>query len=101
MNNLPTNYTKEELIDFLKESGIKNGAIKRIEDLPESLEFNQTKYNLNIIASWKDKGNTHYEFELNYYSPNAMEFLFKYKISNNIEDSLSFIEHELEKYNLI
>ena len=41
MNKLPTNYTKEEFIEFLKENGIHNGELKRISDLPESLEVRQ------------------------------------------------------------
>lgn len=99
MNKLPTNYTKEEFIEFLKENGIHNGELKRIDDLPETLEVNQKKYILNIIASWREENDTEYEFELNYYSPDNMEFLFNYKIFNNIHSSLNFIEREIENLN--
>ena len=61
--------------------------------------FDQKKYVLNIIASWREEDDTEYEFELNYYSPDNMEFLFNYKIFNNIHSSLNYIEHEIENLN--
>mgnify|MGYP006292889513 CR=1 FL=1 len=99
MNKLPTNYSKKDLVEFLNENGIRNGVIERIKNLPETLDVDDKKYDLNIIASWHSEGDTRYEFEMNYYSPDTMEFLFKYKIFNSVENCLNFIEHEMENLN--
>lgn len=94
-------YKRKEFIKFMNKYGVEEETISKFVDVPEKIIENEYEFNLIITSRWYNIGKTYYEFELNYYSPNAMEFLFKYKISNNIEDSLSFIEHELEKYNLI
>lgn len=97
MNKYPTKYTKENIIAELKNNGIRNGIIGRIEKLPNVLHVDDNKFYLNIITSWHNNGDTYYEFEINYYSPKNLEFLFPYKIFNDIEHSLNNIEAELKK----
>lgn len=101
MNNQPKLFDKENFIEFLKNNGITNGVLNRIDRLPEVINHKKNKYFLNIVVSWHKEGNTYYEFELNYYSKENMEFLLTYKIFNNIENSLNFLECELKKRGLI
>jgi hypothetical protein len=96
----PTKHTKEGFIRFLKENGITNGVLERIEVLPDIIHLD-SDYKLNIVTTLQNKGTSYYEFELNYYSEEFMEFLLPYTIKDNVEVSVNILECELLKRDLI
>ena len=100
-DNEPKTFQKQEFIGYLKDNGVVNGMIARLENLPDIIHVNNHDYVFNAITTWYDRGRTYHEFELNYYSEEDMEFLFTYKIFNDVEVSLNFLEGELEKKGFI
>jgi hypothetical protein len=56
---------------------------------------------LEVNVIWYGDGNTHYEFELNYYSEDLIEYLFSSKVFKNIKLSINNIICELFKANYI
>ena len=95
--NEPKTFKKQELIRYLMDNGVVNGMLIRLENLPDILHVNNYDYVFNAITTWRERGHTYHEFELNYYSEENMEFLFTYKIFNDVEVSLNFLECELAK----
>jgi hypothetical protein len=88
----PKKQTKEEFVQFLIEKNkIDNDKdIERVNQLKESVEYNEKVYNLNIIV-------TDNQFEVNYYNKQNIEFLIPYKTFTDLELCLNFIECELNR----
>lgn len=91
----PTN--RETFIKFLHENNVNKNIISRFENLPEIIKNNNIEYQLTTNLTWNDEGKTHYDFELNYYSKDNMEFLFNYKIFNDVEISINYLERMIKK----
>lgn len=97
MKTQTKSYNKSTFFKFLQENNLNSEIIKKFNDLPEKIKKNNTSYLLNIILTWSNDGNTQYNFELNYYSEEKMEFLFNYKIFTNIETSIDYLVVMLKK----
>lgn len=91
----PMKFNKQGFIRYLMDNGVVNGMLTRIENIPDIIHVDNYDYVFNSIATWRKKGHTYHEFELNYYSEENMEFLLTYKIFNDVEVSLNFLECEL------
>lgn len=91
----PRTYNRDEFIEFLKKNNVSENIINKFNELPDKVLYNNNVYNLTINSTWYNIGNTYYSFELNYYCDELIEFLFSYKIFNNIEVSIDNLLCEL------
>lgn len=85
----PRLYSKEDFIKFLVELNVNEKIIKKLEKLPETIIQNGHKYDLYINATWYNFGDKHFNYELNYYSKDLIEFLFNSKVFNDVELSIN------------
>lgn len=92
-----TKYKKGEFVEFMEKLGVGGEIVSDFKKVPEVIKKNDYNFNLVITCSWYDIGKTYYEFEINYYSPKLMEYLFSLKIYNDIEISVNHLIHELRK----
>lgn len=88
MGVYPKGYTKEEFVNFLEKNNVEDSVIKKFLSLPEKINAKGSKFKLYISSTFVSVGNTYYNFELNYYSEDKIEFLFPYKLFKNIEKSI-------------
>jgi len=89
MGVFPTGYSREGFIQFLRKNNAEESIIEKMYDLPETITHKKHVYKLNIVSTWFSIGNTYYNFEMNYYSEDLIEFLFTYKIFTNVEESIN------------
>lgn len=101
MGVYPKIYDKNEFIAFLRKNNVQNKIIERFIELPESLTHKGSEYKLNIHTTWYSAGRTHYNFELNYYSENLIEYRFNSKVFNDVEKSVNYLFCELMNNNYI
>jgi hypothetical protein len=101
MGVYPSKYNKEEFREFLEKNNVKDSIIDKFNSLPEKIKHNDCEYDLNIAVTWFSIGNTFYNFELNYYSKEKIEFLFSYKIFNDVEVSINNLLCELYRINVV
>ena len=101
IDEIPNNFGKQEFIALMKKIGVANGLFSRVEALPDIIHYNGHDYKLNISCSWHREDGTYYEFEMNYYAEDIMEFLLTYKIFRDIEVSLNYLECELMRRGFI
>jgi len=102
INNMgvyPKQYTREEFLKFLKKNNVGKKIINNFEKLPKIVKRNENEFELYINRTWYNIGNTHYSFELNYYSEELIEFLFNSKVFTDIEISINFLIFELRNNN--
>lgn len=91
----PKEYNCKEFLKFLKKYNVNYSIINRFVELPETVLHNKNEFKLYINVIWYGAGNTHYSFELNYYSEELIEFLFNSKVFNDIEFSINYLLCEL------
>jgi hypothetical protein len=91
----PLSYNKETFIEFLRKNNVSSNIIDKFKLLPEKLYRRNKEYQLHIESIWYSTGNTHYNFELNYYSDDLVEYLFTYKIFTEPEKSINYLLSEL------
>lgn len=101
MEAYPKKYTIKTFIEFLSENNETIPLIERIEKLPPTLIHENIEYNLNIVKTYYVGDGSYFNYELNYYSNNSLEFLFTYKIFQEIEDSVHHLECELQNEKFI
>lgn len=89
MGVFPIAYSKESFICFLQKNHVNETTIEKFKILPESVKKNNHLYQINILCTWYNTGDTHYNFELNYYSEDQIEYLFPFKVLTNVEDSIN------------
>jgi len=95
MGVYPKDYNKESFIEFLQKNNVSDKVVDKFKELPELIVHNGHEYKLNILSTWYSVGNTFYNFELNYYSQDLVEFLFNYKIFTDVEKSVNYLLCEL------
>ena len=78
---------KIELIEFLQSLDVNDIIIKKIEEFPDNIKIDGVKYYFYSYISPIDINNK-YNFELNYYSFDELEFLFGHKMFSDIETSI-------------
>ena len=96
MGVYPTQYNKEDFIKFLRNNNVNEVIIAKFEKFPESIERNGNLYKIYINSIWYSIGNTFYNFELNYYSEPAIEFLFTCKPYGDIESCINNLQYEIK-----
>jgi hypothetical protein len=99
MTAFPVKYSKEDFIKFLLKNNVNDSIINKFNELPESIKKNGDVYDLYINSIWYSDGNTHYEFEINYYSEELIEYLFSSKVFKDVEQSINYILCELKNAN--
>jgi len=95
MGIYPKQYKEEEFLKFLKKNKVTETIITKFAELPKSVEHSGNTYKLDINLTWYSDGNTHYEFELNYYSEELVEYLFSSKVFSDVEVSINYLLCEL------
>jgi hypothetical protein len=88
MGIYPTVYSKGEFIEFLLKNHVSTTIIEKFKIIPEIVKKNNHLYKLNITCTFFSIGETFYNFELNYYSEDQIEYLFPFKVLTNIEESI-------------
>jgi hypothetical protein len=101
MNTFPKIYSKGKFIEFLKKNNVNDGIIAKFAELPEYVTRSGYTFDLYINVTWYNIGNTYYEFELNYYSENLIEYVFNSKIFKDVEYSINNLLCELMDSNCI
>jgi hypothetical protein len=101
MGVYPKGYDKEGFVEFLQKNHVKETVINKFKELPETLKKNNYIYKLNIVSTWFSIGETFYNFELNYYCEDQIEFLFSCKIFTNVEESINNLLCDLINGNYI
>lgn len=96
MGYYPKRYTKEEFNNFLVDNNVNDDIIHKFGEIPEKIIKNNVEYVLYINVIWYSIGNTFYNFELNYYSEDKIEFLFEMKLLCNVEISINNLISKLE-----
>lgn len=91
----PKQYSRENFFSFLNKNNVSETIIDKFVDLPETVLRNENRFELYINITWYNIDDTHYNFELNYYSEELIEFLFTSKVFNDIEVSLNYLLCEL------
>jgi hypothetical protein len=95
MGVYPKQYNRENFLIFLRKNNVNEAIISKFVELPEAVIVNGYKFNLFINVTWYSIGDTFYNFELNYYSEELIEFLFNLKVFNDIEVSINYLLCEL------
>ena len=101
MGVYPKKYNKKEFLIFLEKHSVSNTIISKFVELPETVERSGNTFKLDINSTWYSIGNTFYNFELNYYSEELVEYLFSSKVFNNVEVSINYLLCELINNNHI
>lgn len=101
METYPKKYNKITFTEYLEKINTSTQLLERFERLPAMLIHNNIEYELNVIKTYYAGDGSYFNFELNYYSDDILEFLFTYKIFQDIEDSVNYLECELINENFI
>lgn len=101
MGIYPKKYSKEEFLKFLEKNNVNDEIILKFVELPETIERSGDTFQLDVNSTWYSKGKTYYEFELNYYSNDLVEYIFSSKVFNDVEISINYLQCELIAKNLI
>lgn len=91
----PREYSKETFLAFLHRNNVSDNIIEKFISLPEKITRRGKEFKLYIASTWYETGKTYYNFELNYYSEELVEYMFTYKIFDDVERSINFLLCEL------
>jgi hypothetical protein len=97
----PKKYDKEDFLNFLEKNNVNDTIISKFVELPETIVRSGNTYKLDINSTWYGVGDTFYNFELNYYSEELVEYLFNSKVFNDIELNINYLMCELMNRKLI
>lgn len=96
----PITYTKEEFIKFLERNNVSDNIINKFKELPKTVKRPDGNiYSLYISSYWHSEEKTFYEFEINYYSHELIEYLFSSKVFKDVEHSINYMLCELKNAN--
>jgi len=96
----PKTYTKVEFIKFLKKNNVNDNIINKFAELPETVKRpDGNVFSLYISSYWHSEEKTFYEFEINYYSFELIEYLFGSKVFKDVEHSINYMLCELKNAN--
>lgn len=92
----PHTYDKEGFINFLKKNNVINNVIDKFAKLPDTVvRSGGDKFTLDVNSTWYNIDDTHYSFEMNYYSKEEIEYLFSSKVFTDIEVCINNLICEL------
>jgi len=101
MEIYPQKYTKEDFLVYLEKINAKDIIITKFLELPELIVRSGNTFKLDITTVWYDEDETYYNFELNYYSEELVEYLFNSKVFRDVESSINYLLCELMSKNYI
>ncbi len=101
MGVYPSKYNKGEFLKFLEKNNVNDNIIAKFVELPETIKRGTDKFEIDINVTWYSIGNTFYNFELNYYSKELIEYFFSSKVFSDVEASINYLLCELMNYNVI
>lgn len=101
MGVYPTLYDKKKFKLFLIKNNVNDVIIDKFDSLPEKIKHNKKNYDLYINLIWYSVGDTFYNFELNYYCDDCMEFLFNSKVFMDVGISVDNMLLELKKIKIL
>ncbi len=101
MNIFPQIYSKEEFLELLITNNINDIIIHKFNKLPEFIEINKSTYFIYINVTQYGVKNPTYNYEINYYSNDLIEFLFNSKVFNSVELSINNLLCDLINIKLI
>lgn len=101
MGVYPSNHTKTTFFDSLKYHNLDDKVVSKFKSLPEIVSRKGDKFELQIVSTFISVGDMSYNFEMNYYSDNLVEYLFNTKVFGDIETSINFLLCELTENNYI
>lgn len=97
----PKKYDKKDFLKYLKKNKVGEKIINDFEALPDEIVRSGDTFKLDITLTWYPENETHYEFEMNYYSEDTIEYLFNSKVFGNVEMSINYLLCELINGNYI
>lgn len=97
MGVYPRIYNIETFNEFLLKNNVDAEIIDKFNSLPDKVVYKGNTFELYINLTWYSVGNTFYNFELNYYCDDKIEFLFNSKVYNDVELSIDNLILELKK----
>lgn len=92
---------KDEFLKYLKRIRANDKIINEFTKLPEVIKRNGDKFKLQVVHTFISIIPTGYDFEMNYYSEDLVEYLFNCKIFNDVELSINYLICELINNNYI
>ena len=95
MKIYPKQYNREDFLGFLRKNNVGEEIISKFVDLPETVLRGEDGFDLYINVTWYSVGTTYYNFELNYYSEELIEFLFNSKVFTDVVISINYLLCEL------
>ena len=96
MGVYPNQYNREDFLEkFLRKNNVSDSIVSKFVGLPEKIIIDGNDYDIYINVTFISVGNTCYNFELNYYSEELVEYLFNSKVFNDIEVSINYLLCEL------
>ena len=96
MGVYPSEYSREKFLEkFLKKNHVSEVIISKFVALPERIIIDGHNYDLYINVTFFSIADTFYNFELNYYSEELVEYLFNSKVFNDVEVSINYLTCEL------
>jgi hypothetical protein len=101
MGVYPSKYNKEEFLNFLEKNNVNDNIIAKFVELPELIKRNGDKFELDINVTWYSIGDTFYNFELNYYSKELIEYFFSSKVFGDVEASINYLLCELKNSKIV
>ena len=87
----PTSYDKNTFLDYLNKNKVDEATITDFNKLPEAVFCNGSDFKLDINVVWYDEDETHYTFEMNYYSEEKIEYCFNSKVFTSISYSVKYL----------
>ena len=92
---------KNEFLKYLKKIRANDKIISKFEKLPEVVQRNGDEFKLQVTHTFISVSPTGYNFELNYYSEDLVEYLFNSKIFGDVELSINYLLCELINSNYL
>lgn len=97
----PEEFSKEGFLEFLSKNSVNDKIITKFVKLPEKVIRSGDVFDLYINSTRYDTNDPHYEYELNYYSNENIEYLFSLKVFRDVEVSINNLTCELLNGNYI
>mgnify|MGYP006307111661 CR=1 FL=1 len=97
----PKKYSKQEFLKYLEKNKVSETIVEDFKSLPEEIIRSGDTFKLDINTTWYPEDETHYDFEMNYYSEETIEYLFNSKIFGNIANCINYLICELINNNFI
>ncbi len=86
---------KKGYLKYLKKIRANNKIITKFEKLPETVKRNGDEFKLQVTHTFISVSPTGYNFEMNYYSEDLVEYLFNSKVFGDVELSINYLVCEL------